>query len=78
MRVVERRRGISVVWGAVKREMLISGNSTGIEEISSPCIATCWCVSREARKASITSSGGIMRNGGGGLSGCAAGEVSGR
>ena len=39
MRVVERRRGVSVVWGAVKGEMLINGNSTGIEEVSSPCIA---------------------------------------
>ena len=50
MRVVERRRGISVVWGAVKREMLISGNSTGIEEISSSCIATLLvCFTRGAK-----------------------------
>ena len=38
MHVVERRRGISVVWSAVKEEMLISSNSMGIEEVSSPCI----------------------------------------
>ena len=36
---MERRRGISVVWSTVKGEMLISGNSTGIEEVGSPCIA---------------------------------------
>ena len=35
MHVVERERGISVVWSAVKGEMLISGNSMGIEEVSS-------------------------------------------
>jgi len=37
---VERGRGISVVRGAIKGEMLISGNSMSIEELSSPCI-TC-------------------------------------
>ena len=34
-----REGGESVVWGAIKGEMLISGNCTGIEKVSSPCIA---------------------------------------
>ena len=39
-----------LVWSAVKGEMLISGNSMGIEEVSSRHEKQlCWCVSREAR-----------------------------
>ena len=39
MHVVESWRGVSVVWGAVKREMLISRNRVGIKEVCSPCVA---------------------------------------
>ena len=50
MRVVERGRGISVVRGAIKGEMLISGNSTGVEEVSTPCIAALLvCFTRGAK-----------------------------
>ena len=39
MRVVERWRGIAVVRGAAKGEMLISSNRMRIEEVCSPCVA---------------------------------------
>ena len=39
MHVVERGRGKSVVGSTIEGKMLISGNSTGVEEITTPCIA---------------------------------------
>ena len=50
MHAVERGRGKSVVGSTIEGKMLISGNNTGVEEITTPCIAALLvCFTRGAK-----------------------------